>query len=105
GGVPLGTVLAREELTEVMTPGTHASTFGGNPLATTAASAVLDLLQDGLLEQIARVGAHLDTRLSALSEHSARAQGERGLGLWRAVILGEDVAPKVVAKAHELGLL
>src|SRR6184192_2442936 len=52
GGVPLGALLAREELAKVFTPGTHASTFGGNPLATAAACAVMDLLQDGLLEQV-----------------------------------------------------
>src|SRR3954471_17532386 len=50
GGMPLGALLAREELAKVFTPGTHASTFGGNPLATAAASAVVDLLQNGLLE-------------------------------------------------------
>src|SRR5437763_2361461 len=56
GGVPLGALLAREELAKVFTPGTHASTFGGNPLATAAASAVMDLLQNGLLERVQRAG-------------------------------------------------
>jgi acetylornithine/N-succinyldiaminopimelate aminotransferase len=105
GGVPLGALLAREEFAKVMTPGTHASTFGGNPLATSAASAVIDLLQGGLLEQVARAGERLSQRLAALSARSHRVKGERGLGLLRALLLSEDLATKVVARARDLGLL
>jgi acetylornithine/succinyldiaminopimelate/putrescine aminotransferase len=105
GGVPLGAVLATEELAAVFTPGTHASTFGGNPLATAAACAVVDLLQGGLLDHVTQVGERLAQRLQGLPKRTPRAAGERGLGLWRAVLLSEDVAPKVVAKARERGLL
>jgi acetylornithine/N-succinyldiaminopimelate aminotransferase len=105
GGVPLGALLAREDVAKVFTPGTHASTFGGNPLATAAASAVMDLLQGGLLDQVQRAGGHLSQRLAAFSRKTARAAGERGLGLLRALLLSEDLAPKVVAKARETGLL
>ena len=105
GGMPLGGVLATEELAAVLTPGTHASTFGGNPLATAAASAVVDLLQGGLLEQVVKNGEHLSKRLAELPAKSSRVTGERGLGLWRAVLLSEDLAPKVVARARDLGLL
>jgi acetylornithine/N-succinyldiaminopimelate aminotransferase len=105
GGVPLGALLAREEFAKVMTPGTHASTFGGNPLATSAASAVMDLLQGGLLEQVARAGERLSQRLTALAAQTPRVQGERGLGLLRALLLSEELATKVVARARDLGLL
>jgi len=105
GGMPLGAVLATEELALVLTPGTHASTFGGNPLATAAASAVVDLLQGGLLEQVVKNGQHLSRRLSELPAKTPRVTGERGLGLWRAVLLSEDLAPKVVVRARDLGLL
>ncbi len=105
GGVPLGALLAREEFAKVMTPGTHASTFGGNPLATAAASAVMDLLQGGLLEQVARAGERLSQRLAALSTKTPRVQGERGLGLLRALLLSADLATRVVARARDLGLL
>src|SRR5204863_531604 len=47
GGIPLGALLAREDVAKVFTPGTHASTFGGNPLATAAAAAVMDMLSEG----------------------------------------------------------
>lgn len=104
GGMPLGGVLATEKLAAVMTPGTHASTFGGNPLATAAACAVMELLEGGLVEQVQRAGARLSERLSALSK-SRKVSGERGQGLLRAVLLAQDGAPKVVVKARERGLL
>jgi acetylornithine/N-succinyldiaminopimelate aminotransferase len=104
GGMPLGCVLATEKLSAVMTPGTHASTFGGNPLATAAACAVMELLEGGLIEQVQRAGARLSERLSGLAKNR-RVAGERGQGLLRALLLAEDVAPKVVVKARERGLL
>src|SRR3954454_17424068 len=102
GGMPLGALLAREELAKVFTPGTHASTFGGNPLATAAASAVVELLEGGLLERVQRAGERLSQRLASLG---ARTAGERGMGLLRGLLLSEDLAPRVVAKAADLGLL
>jgi predicted acetylornithine/succinylornithine family transaminase len=105
GGVPLGALLAREDVAKAFTPGTHASTFGGNPLATAAACAVMDLLQGGLLEQVQRTGGRLSQRLAGLARKTPRAAGERGQGLLRALLLSEDLAPKVVAKAREMGLL
>ena len=102
GGVPLGALLAREDVAKVFTPGTHASTFGGNPLATAAASAVMDLLAEGLLERVQRAGERLSMRLAGVG---GRSSGERGSGLLRALLLSEDLAPKVVTKARELGLL
>ncbi len=105
GGAPLGAVLASEELAAVFTPGTHASTFGGNPLATAAACAVMDLLEGGVMENVQRMGELLSARLAALPGKTARVAGERGMALWRAVVLAEDLAPKIVAKARDLGLL
>jgi acetylornithine/N-succinyldiaminopimelate aminotransferase len=105
GGMPLGGVLATDKLAAVMTPGTHASTFGGNPLATAAACAVVELLEGGLLEQVQRAGGRLSERLSGLQGGTRRVAGERGQGLLRALLLSEDIAPKVVGKARELGLL
>jgi acetylornithine/succinyldiaminopimelate/putrescine aminotransferase len=102
GGMPLGAILAREEIAKSFTPGTHASTFGGNPLATAAASAVVALLDGGLIERVQRAGERLSQRLAAIG---GRSSGERGLGLLRALLLSEDLAPKVVAKARDLGLL
>jgi predicted acetylornithine/succinylornithine family transaminase len=105
GGLPLGALLAKDRVAKVFTPGTHASTFGGNPVTTAAASAVVDLLEGGLLDHVRRVSEVLQSRLAALPRTTPRAAGERGLGLLRGVLLAEDIAPKVVAKARELGLL
>jgi acetylornithine/N-succinyldiaminopimelate aminotransferase len=105
GGMPLGALMAREELSRVFTPGTHASTFGGNPLATAAACAVMDLLQDGLLGHVQRAGERLSRKLAALPATTPRIQGERGIGLLRALLLSEDLATKVVIRARDLGLL
>src|SRR5712664_1199478 len=102
GGIPLGALLAREDVAKVFTPGTHASTFGGNPLATAAACAVVDMLAEGLLERVQVAGERLSHRLAAVR---GRSSGERGAGLLRALLLSEDLAPKVVAKARDLGLL
>jgi acetylornithine/N-succinyldiaminopimelate aminotransferase len=62
----------------------------------------MDLLAEGLLERVQRAGDRLSRGLAAIGGRSA---GERGLGLLRALLLSEDLAPKVVAKARELGLL
>jgi acetylornithine/N-succinyldiaminopimelate aminotransferase len=105
GGMPLGGVLATEKLAAVMTPGTHASTFGGNPLATATACAVMEMLEGGLVEQVQRAGARLSERLSGIQRATPRAAGERGQGLLRALLLSEDLGAKVVVKARELGLL
>jgi len=105
GGLPLGALLATDELAKVFTPGTHASTFGGNPVATAAACMVVDLLEGGLLDHVRRVSEVLQARLAALPQASPRVASERGLGLLRGVVLAEDLAPQVVAKARELGLL
>jgi acetylornithine/N-succinyldiaminopimelate aminotransferase len=102
GGMPLGALLAREEVAKAFTPGTHASTFGGNPLATAAACAVVELLEGGLVERVQSAGERLSHRLASLG---GRTAGERGMGLLRGVLLSEDLAPKVVARARDLGLL
>src|SRR6202140_7374 len=105
GGMPLGALLAASALAQVMTPGTHASTFGGNPIATAAASAVMDVLDDEMLTHVQRVGEHMSQCFRALAQKNPKISGERGLGLWRALLLSEDVAGKVVAKAREQGRL
>ena len=67
GGFPMGAILAREELARHMTPGTHGTTFGGNPLACAAANAVLDvILAPGFLDQVAETGRHFQAALTEL---------------------------------------
>src|SRR3954469_20457268 len=82
GGMPLGALMAREEIAKAFTPGTHASTFGGNPLATAAACAVMELLEGGLVERVQAAGVRLSHRLASVG---GRSSGERGMGLLRAL--------------------
>jgi predicted acetylornithine/succinylornithine family transaminase len=106
GGVPMGAMLATEELAKGFEPATHASTFGGNPLACAAALAVLEVFDaDGVLAHVRKVGDHLQAGLERLAEkHSGRATGARGAGLLRGLVLSEDAMP-LVARCREKGLL
>jgi predicted acetylornithine/succinylornithine family transaminase len=105
GGMPLGALLATSALAQVMTPGTHASTFGGNPIATATACAVMDVLDEEMLAHVRRVGERMSQGFRALKQKTQIVSGERGLGLLRGLLLSEDAAGKVVAKARERGLL
>ena len=83
GGFPLGAVLAKEFIAKHMVPGTHGSTFGGNPLACAAGNAVLDvLLAPGFLDDVARKGAKLRAGLEEIArEFPAVFEDVRGMGL------------------------
>ena len=83
GGFPLGAILAREELARHFTPGTHGTTFGGNPLAAAAGNAVLDVvLAPGFLDGVAAVGDRLRMSLERLvADHPETFDGVRGRGL------------------------
>ena len=81
-GVPIGALLAREQVAASFTPGTHAATFGGNPLATAAAVAVLEtMLTERIPEQAARMGKYTLDRLEALKARHPRIGEVRGKGL------------------------
>lgn len=81
-GFPIGACLAREEVAAAMVPGSHGTTFGGNPLATEVGNAVLDVvLADGFLDQVQQTGAILQERLSALAGNKSVFAGVRGRGL------------------------
>jgi len=92
-GMPLGATIARESVMD-WPPGAHANTFGGNPVCCAAAMATLDLLEDGLIENAAHVGAYLLDGLKRL-QHRHRTVGDvRGLGLMVAMELVSDVEAK-----------
>jgi acetylornithine/N-succinyldiaminopimelate aminotransferase len=83
GGFPMGAILARESLAKHLSPGSHGTTFGGNPLACAAANAVLDvLLAPGFLDQVAHRGAVLKDGLTNLAQSMPQIfSGVRGVGL------------------------
>lgn len=101
GGVPVGAVMARTELAELLGPGSHGTTFGGNPLACAAVLAVLETIsEEALLENARAMGQYLREKLSGLPGVSE----VRGVGLMLAVVL-EGEAGEVVSECFERGLL
>jgi acetylornithine aminotransferase/acetylornithine/N-succinyldiaminopimelate aminotransferase len=106
GGVPIGAMLANDEVGRGFEPGSHASTFGGNPLATAAALYVQQALDErNLLEQCRDTGAHLNSALLRLAERRRpRTRAARGRGLLQGLVVDGEAAP-LVARAAERGLL
>ncbi|SHE79643.1 acetylornithine transaminase [Desulforamulus putei] len=105
GGFPIGAMLAKDHVARAFQPGDHASTFGGNPLACTAALAAMEaILQDGLLENAQRTGEYFRNRLNALAQKYSCVKEVRGAGL----MLGMELAIEgkdIVARCQEQGLL
>src|SRR5260370_10938130 len=81
GGLPIGAMIARPEIASSFTPGSHGSTFGGDPVACAAAGAVMDAIdQDGVLENASSVGAYILERLGKFAKEGDRIAGVRGFG-------------------------
>jgi acetylornithine aminotransferase len=97
-GLPIGAMLSSEELSNAFGPGSHASTFGGTPLVTAAAKAVLkSLLEDGWIDNSRQMGEYFKGRLDDLSERHHMIKDVRGLGLILGVELDRPGAPMVDA--------
>jgi 4-aminobutyrate aminotransferase len=104
-GLPLGAFIARAEHMS-WPPGSHGSTFGGNPVACAAGLATLDLLEDGLMENAARVGPVLQDGLREIAASHPEVTDVRGLGLMVALeFKTPEQAAQLVQKAFERGLL
>ena len=112
-GLPLGAMIARSEIS-TWTPGTHGSTFGGNPVACAAALATIGLLEDGLVRNAAEVGSYLKEGLGGLKGSSPVIGDVRGLGLMIGVELVKkndaraadpEFRNQVIKRAFENGLL
>jgi acetylornithine/N-succinyldiaminopimelate aminotransferase len=106
-GIPIGAMLTRASVGASLVPGTHASTFGGNPLAAACACAVLDtLIQGGILEKAQEGAGQLDRGLDAMAQRlgSAGVVEVRGSGHLRAVELPRPAAD-VIRRCQEAGVL
>src|SRR5277367_6342158 len=98
GGLPIGAMIARPEIASSFTPGSHGSTFGGNPVACAAAVAMIDALeQDGVLENASSVGGYILERLGSFARSCDRILEVRGLGMIIGVVLKHDARPIVEA--------
>ncbi|OPF79988.1 aspartate aminotransferase family protein [Streptomyces antioxidans] len=103
-GLPIGATLAFGPAAELLTPGQHGSTFGGNPVACAAGLAVLDTIAaDGLLDRVKRAGERLRSGIESL-DHALVAR-VRGAGLLLGIVLTESLAPQVQKAAQDAGLL
>lgn len=104
GGVPIGAIVTTGAASALMAPGSHGTTFGGNPLVTAAANATLGVIEnEGLLENVARRSAELTAGVLALG--SPIVTGVRGAGLLLGIALAEPIAPQLTAAALEAGLI
>lgn len=110
-GMPLGAMIAREEIS-TWTPGTHGSTFGGNPVACVAALATIHVIEDGLVKNADEMGTYLKESLAKLRSAHRRISDVRGLGLMIGVEFSQNGGKpdaafrgQVMAKCFDEGLL
>lgn len=101
GGLPLGATLAHGKAATLFTPGSHGTTFGGNPIACAAAQVVLDVIDEEFCQQVRAKGAWLRHALETLP-----AVAEvRGRGLMLGVVLREPIAKQAASRAFEFGVI
>ena len=104
GGLPFGGSMANETCAEVFTPGTHGTTFGGNPVAAAAANYVLDTIDDTLLLQVQEKGDYLRTQIEAMDIPCLGRT--RGLGMMIGIeVKGEKTNRELASKLLEHGLM
>jgi acetylornithine/N-succinyldiaminopimelate aminotransferase len=106
GGIPMGAMLATEEVSRAFEPGSHASTFGVNPLVCAAALYLQQAIDERkLLARCQETGAYLASALLRLAERRRpRTRGARGRGLLQGLVMDGDAGP-IVQKARDKGLL
>jgi acetylornithine aminotransferase len=103
-GFPIGAMLGKAKLIDAFTPGSHASTFGGTPIATAAAIATVEqMLEDNLPERVARMGEYLMGQLSAKLAENPLVKQVRGMGLLIGIECAQPAA-EMIADIHRAGL-
>jgi acetylornithine aminotransferase len=104
GGLPLGACMAFGDAAKLLGPGSHGSTFGGNPVCCAAALAVLDTIEaEGLLDHVKRIGERLRHGIEALGHPLVREV--RGAGLLLAVVLREPASGALASALTQAGYL
>ena len=104
-GVPMGALVASEKFADVFTPGSHATTFGGNPLASAAALAVINVIEkEKILDQAAKKGEMLKAAVEGFAEKYDQVLDVRGLGMMVGMVV-EGKASAVVDACRDAGVL
>jgi len=103
GGMPFGGFFVNEKCSTVLTPGTHATTYGGNPMGAAAAKVVLDTLNDEVLTEVCKKGKYITERIQAMN--SPFVAEVRGLGLMIGVVIQNTTHREIVGKLNDAGLL
>jgi acetylornithine aminotransferase/acetylornithine/N-succinyldiaminopimelate aminotransferase len=105
GGFPIGAIWISDQYSELFQPGSHGTTFGGNPLASAAANAVIDIIEEeGLLENVRKLSMAWHSNLGKLqAKYPDQITAIRGRGFM--VGIGVNNAPKIVELARDKGLL
>ena len=103
GGLPLGGIMAGNRCSDVLTPGTHATTFGGNPVSATGALEVLDQLDDEMLGEVTKKGEYI--RKTIESWNLPMVGTPRGLGLMIGIPLIGPIPKEIAQACVENGLL
>ncbi|MEN8188843.1 MAG: aspartate aminotransferase family protein [Thermodesulfobacteriota bacterium] len=109
-GLPIGAMMTTKQIAKALVPGTHGSTFGGNPVAAAAAVATMKvILGDGFLAAVKDKGDYLNNCLTKLAEkYPALAEGARGLGMIQGLVLtgaGQEKGGEIVSEMFEKGFL
>ena len=100
-GLPIGACIARGKAAALFTPGSHGTTFGGNPVVCAAANVVLDIMDEQFLSDVVKKGAYL-TKLLGKSPHIMQI---RGRGLMLGLVLDKPVAKQAVTRGLERGVI
>ncbi|MCP3757676.1 acetylornithine transaminase [Streptomyces sp. TBY4] len=104
GGLPIGAVVAFGPVADLLQPGQHGTTFGGNPIACAAGLAVVDTIAaDGLLDQVKERGERLRSGIEGFAH--PLVSHVRGAGLLLGIVLTEPLAPQVQRAAQDAGFL
>lgn len=95
GGIPIGAVVAKDEIASAIEPGDHGTTFGGNPLATSVALAVLSIVtEEGFLEKVQEVASYFIKQLQGLKDSFSFIKDIRGKGLMLGLELDSSISGK-----------
>ena len=105
GGMPIGAMVAKPEYAELLRPGMHASTYGGNPITCAASLAVFEAIEEeNLLDNVRRMGDYLRVKLGSFVDELSVVTAARGAGLMQGIELSVPGTP-IVSRCLERGLI